>query len=121
MTVLRCPLCPWTLTPAAELHAASNAVAAPAVAAALGMPAGALLSIHQHQARQRDEHAIEVHMWTHPPAEWLPKLMAREAQRDRVVALHTPVDDDECCPSCADGEPDPCPTLRALSGAVTGR
>lgn len=88
----RCPLCDWTHVPEAAQYAASNVVAAPAVAAALGMPADALLSIHRHQAMGRDEQAIDQHMRTHPPQDWLPMLMQLRATVERVRGIATPDD-----------------------------
>lgn len=84
LAVYRCPLCDWVHTPEALQYAASNVAAAPAVAAALGMPADALLSIHRQQAMGRDEHAIERHMRTHPPQDWLPALIEARATVRRL-------------------------------------
>lgn len=78
-TIARCPLCEWTLDRPADLGS-RNAAAVPSLAAALGMPADALLAIHQHHAAGRAEADIEAHMSTHKPQEWLPALM--DARRD---------------------------------------
>lgn len=81
-----CPLCDWTLELDPTL---TDRNAAPAVAAALGMPAHALLSIHAHQAAQRTESLIDAHMRSHQPKDWLPALMDARRQitrRDDLVA-----------------------------------
>lgn len=82
-TVLTCPLCDWEHESAQAKYAASNQAAAPAVAAALGMPTGALLATYAHQMARTDEHALEQHLRTHGPHDWLPALM--EARRALAI------------------------------------
>lgn len=77
--VLTCPLCSWEQERESARHEASNLAAAPAVAAALGLPTGALLGIHAHQAARRDESTLERHLSTHGPHDWLPALMQARA------------------------------------------
>lgn len=93
---LHCPLCDWTQEAEATRYTESNLAASPGIATALGMPADALLSIHLHQARRRDETTIEHHLGTHGPHDWLPALMdARRSSSDgfslKLAALiHNP-------------------------------
>lgn len=81
---LTCPLCDWSEPRETAQYAASNQTAAPAVAAALGLPADALLQIHTHQAMKRDERNLEQHLITHGPHDWLPALM--DARREAGIS-----------------------------------
>ena len=72
-----CPLCDWTLeSEVARMRRPDNLAAAPGVAAALGVPTDAMLSIHENACRRRDEHELEQHLSTHGPKDWLPALTA---------------------------------------------
>lgn len=84
---LWCPVCDWTEPRTFVAYAVSNAVAAPSVAAALGMPADALLSIHQHQNAKRDEATLKRHLSTHGPEDWLPVIMRARTTTQRVRDL----------------------------------
>lgn len=75
---LWCPVCDWTEPRTFVAYAVSNAVAAPSVAAALGMPADALLSIHQHQNAKRDEATLKRHQCAEQ-GEPINLALAREA------------------------------------------
>lgn len=79
--VLACPLCDWTYVRESAQFAESNLTAAPAIAEALGLPVGAMLEIHAHQAMRRDEFMIEDHLKTHGPHDWLPALMEARAAK----------------------------------------
>lgn len=82
---LECPLCDWTEESEQDRYAQSNQAAARAAAAALGMPADALLPIHAHQAARRDETTLHDHLATHPPEDWLPALMQARKRADNLA------------------------------------
>lgn len=83
--VVECPLCPEIFeTPAVILTA-------PGVAAALGVPADALASMHAHQQAQILERRLHAHLVKHTPEEWLPALMearARAAAAEDAAAVY---------------------------------
>lgn len=86
MTVIApCPIstCDWVLEQDDELNARNVAVS-PQVAAALGTPLDAFLSIRTNQLLQQNERALEEHFATHSVLEWVTDLM--EARRLLSVA-----------------------------------
>lgn len=84
MTVFSCPIstCDWTHESEDSKYGAGNAMAAPAIGEAMGIPGAALLDIHRHQGMKRDEAALERHFKSHPVLDWVTDLMAarREIQ-----------------------------------------
>ena len=72
MSDVTCPLCDWT-------HEVAEATPAPGIATALGLPTESLALIHNHQIAQGVEDALDKHLRTHGPHDWLPALM--EARR----------------------------------------
>lgn len=88
MSQLTCPLCDWSEQAETGQYSESNLAAAPAVAEAMGLPAGALLSIHAQQAQRRDESTLERHLSMHGPHDWLPALMDARAGQGELVNAH---------------------------------
>ena len=80
MADLWCPLCDWTQPSAVGQYQASNAAAAPAVAAAMGLPADALLSMHTRQCMRHDETMLNRHLGSHRLDEWVTALMTARGQ-----------------------------------------
>jgi hypothetical protein len=80
-TVIECPLngCDWKLENDDDLDA-RNIAMSPQVAAALGTPLDAFLSIRSHQVMQSRERELEQHFATHSTLEWVQALMAARAK-----------------------------------------
>lgn len=76
--VVECPICPEIFETPAVI------VTAPGVAAALGVPADALASMHAHQQAEILERRLHAHLVKHTPEEWLPVLME---SRRRAIEL----------------------------------
>lgn len=76
-----CPIstCDWKLENDDDLEA-RNVAASPQVAAALGTPLDAFLSIRSHQLMQQHERDLEAHFATHPVLDWVNDLMAERAK-----------------------------------------
>ena len=89
MADLWCPLCDWTEPSEVDQYMASNAAAAPAVAAAMCLPPDALLSMHTHQCRHRDEQTLNRHLGMHRVDEWVQALMVARGQLVQMGQLLT--------------------------------
>ena len=88
--IAECPIstCSWKLEGDPELNA-RNVAMSPQVAAALGTPLDAFLSIRQHQLMQGNERKLEEHFATHTVLEWVTDLMAARAGAIAVPAVPT--------------------------------
>lgn len=78
--IAECPIstCSWKLEDDPELNA-RNIAMSPQIAAALGTPLDAFLSIRNHQLMQGNERKLEEHFATHTTLEWATDLMAARA------------------------------------------
>lgn len=88
MTVIaECPItsCDWKLEDDPELNARNIAVS-PQVAAALGTPLDAFLSIRDHQLMQRNERELEQHFAKHTVLEWVTELMLERGRVQKARA-----------------------------------
>jgi len=85
---MECPIstCDWTLEVDYELEA-RNVALSPSVAAALGVPLDAFLSIRNNQLAQRVEGEIEEHLVTHSAREWLTDLSADRTRIRRALEV----------------------------------
>lgn len=84
--IIVCPVCDWTHERELIKYEQSNKKNAPAVARVMGISSEGLLSIHRNQAMHRDEIAVENHLKTHTPHEWLPVLMRHKNRADQAGA-----------------------------------
>lgn len=86
-----CPLpeCDWAHEIDHDLDA-RNTLAAPGVAAVMGVPLDAFLSLRAHQAARNLEHTLEQHLNSHTLIEWVTALAAAQRRVARLEALVAP-------------------------------
>lgn len=107
--IAECPIssCPWKLEDDPELNA-RNVAMSPQVAAALGTPLDAFLSIRNHQLMQGNERKLEEHFSTHSVLEWVTDLMAARAGLPPAPSLAHSIEVDWDAQSVTiDGRPSP--------------
>lgn len=83
-----CPIlsCDWKLERDYALDA-RNAVAAPGVAAAMGVPLVAFQAIREQQMAKHTEAELDRHFRSHPVLDWVRDLMAERQRLDAVRAI----------------------------------